>query len=158
MWWTASAAPMASVIDTGRPAARSSPTNPVRTSSTWGPSSSARSVRSGGRLCGHRELLGGSLEVASVLEQDVQRRLGLLGVHGLDTEHDQGAGPVERLRHRWVLLELEGAERAHDAGHLVGELVRDPGDPGAHDLALALKGGIVEVEVQAPALQGLGQL
>ena len=57
-----------------------------------------------------------------------------------------------------MLLQIERAQRADDAGDLVGELVGDPGDLGEHDRPLALEGRVVEVEEQAAPLQGLGEL
>ena len=63
-----------------------------------------------------------------------------------------------RLGHRRRLLELELADRAHDAGHLVGQGLGDVRDLGEHDLLLALHVGVVDVEVEAAPLERLGQL
>src|SRR5437879_2165685 len=99
MWRTASVASRFSVSETGSPAARSSEMNPARRSST---------SRGSGAL-GDRELLGRLLDVGAVLEQDVERVPGLLGADRLGPEEHEGPGPVQRLGHRWVLLELEAA-------------------------------------------------
>ena len=56
------------------------------------------------------------------------------------------------------LAQLEGAQGADDPGDLVGQLLADPRNPGQHDVALALEVGVVDVQVQAPPLERLGQL
>ena len=56
------------------------------------------------------------------------------------------------------LLQLELPDRAHDARHLVGERVGDVRHLGEDDLLLALELGVVDVQEEAPALEGLGQL
>src|SRR5579862_1916574 len=66
MWWTASAASRCSVSETGSPARRSSSTNPERRFSMPGAS----------ELAGREELLGRLVDVALVLEQDVEAVLG----------------------------------------------------------------------------------
>ena len=57
-----------------------------------------------------------------------------------------------------MLLQIERAQRADDPGHLVRELVGDPGHLGEHDRPLALERRVVEVEEQTAPLQGLGEL
>ena len=84
--------------------------------------------------------------------------LACCGVDVVDAEQHERAGPVDRLGHRRRLLQVELADRAHDAGDLVGEVVGDVGHLGQHDLLLALQIGVVDVEVEAAALQRLGQL
>src|SRR5947209_3710830 len=101
MWRTASMASRFSVSDTGSPAARSSWMKPASTSNIVG------LLRRDGQLFGRPG------DVAAVLEQDVQRLLGQLGVDGVDAEQQQRARPVERLRHRRCLLQLELADRTH---------------------------------------------
>ena len=76
----------------------------------------------------------------------------------VDVEDHQRAGPVEGLGHARCLLEVHLADRAHDAGDLVGEAVGDPRHLGEHDLLLALQLRVVDVEVQAATLERLGQL
>src|SRR5579859_2482353 len=130
MCCTASIASRFSVRLTGSPAERSSWMNPARTSSIpparWAPAAPTlmaprasgrtplhpgRHRRLAARSLGHRagELLARLGDVGLVLQQDVQRLFGLLGVDAVDAEQDQRAGPVERLRYRRVLLELEAA-------------------------------------------------
>src|ERR687897_1045981 len=104
------------------------------------------------------ELLGGLGDVALVLEEDVCGAGGGGGVDLLDAEQKQRARPVERLRHRGRLLQLELADRADDARHLVGQVVGDARHLGQHDLALAVEVGVVDVQEQAAPLEGLGQL
>src|SRR5579884_1344368 len=78
MWRRASMASMSSVIDTGRPAARSSTMNPVRTSSNvLAP-------------LGDRQFLGRLGYVALVLEQDVQGGGGLLDPDVVDAQQHEG--------------------------------------------------------------------
>ena len=80
---TARAASTCSLIDTGMPAARSSPMkSPSRLSN--GPRAS-------------EQLLRGSFDVGLVLEQDVERRGGVLVADLLAPEHDERARPVEGL-------------------------------------------------------------
>ena len=83
---------------------------------------------------------------------------GRLGVDLLDAQQHQRVGPVERLGHRRRLLQLELADRAHDAGHLVGQVVGDVGHLGEDDLLLALHVGVVDVEEEAAPLERLGEL
>ena len=104
------------------------------------------------------QVLGRLVDVGLVLEQDVERLGGRLGVDRLDPEQQQGAGPVERLRHRRRLFQLQIPDGAHDADHLVGQGLGDAGHPGQHDLLLPLEVGIVDVQEQAAPLEGLGQL
>src|SRR5687767_11183711 len=147
MCLTASMASRFSVRETGRPARRSSWMNPVSRSSI---------VSRLGPV--DRQLLGRLGDVGLVLEEDVQRLLGLLGVDLLHAEEHEGAGPVEGLRHRRRLLQLQLADGAHDAHDLVGQVLADVGHPGQHDLLLALDGRVVDVQVEAAALERLRQL
>ena len=76
----------------------------------------------------------------------------------LRAEEEERPRPVDRLRDRRRLLQVELADRAHHARDLLGELLVDPGDPHPDDLPLPLEVGVVDVEVQAAPLQRLGQL
>src|SRR5579875_2693740 len=116
----ASAASRCSGNDTGSPARRSSSTNPESRWST-GPRPSG--------LGGREQLLGRLVDVALVLEQDVETVPGRGGVDGGDPEDDQGAGPVQGLRDRRQLAQVDGPQRAHDPSDLVGQLVGDAGNP-----------------------------
>src|SRR5829696_2555343 len=104
------------------------------------------------------ELLGRLRDVALVLEQDVRGARRRRCVDLLDAEQQERARPVDRLGHRGRLLQLELPDRAHDAGHLVGQGVGDAGNLREHDLALTVQIRVVDVEEQAAPLQRLGQL
>src|SRR5688572_26999254 len=120
MWRTASIASMFSLRLTGMPAARSSPMKPASSSSmgeVWGgavsvmgrPPSRVVDGRSGRGELGAvaRELLDGLVDVAAVLEEDVDRLGRVLLGDLVDVEQHQRVGPVEGLRHRRRLLQLE---------------------------------------------------
>src|SRR6195952_61797 len=134
MCLTASMASRFSVSETGMPASRSSWTKPAIRSSTMPPSHAAAG-----------ELFGRLLDVGLVLQQDVERLGGDGGVDGLDAEEHEGAGPVDGLGDRRRLLQIEGADRAHDPGDLIGEVLGHALDLGEHDLLLALEVGVVDV-------------
>src|SRR5450756_2948200 len=123
---TARMASRFSVMETGRPALRSSWTKPWRTSS----------IGSGGVAGGH-QLLAGLGDVGLVLEEHVERVADDLGGDLGRTEEQERAGPVDRLGDRRCLLQLELTDRADDAGDLVGELVVDLGDADAHDVPVS---------------------
>src|SRR2546423_4571148 len=143
-----------SVIETGNPAARSSWTNPDRRSSMRRGAGTSMVVGSltGSRL-GDLQLLVGPLDVALVLEEHVERPADHVGRHPLHPEVDQRAGPVDGLRDRRRLLQVELADGAHDAGDLVGQGGVDARHPHPHDLLLPLGVGVVEVEEQAAPLE-----
>src|ERR1700722_10895778 len=146
MCLTASAASRCSVSETGSPERRSSVTKPERRSST----ESAWRRR--------QQLLGSPLNVGLILQQDVQRLLGPGGVDRLHPEQHESARPVDGLGHRGRLAQFQRAQRAHDARHLVGQLLADAGHLGPHDLALAFEVRVVDVQVETAALECLGQL
>ena len=104
------------------------------------------------------QVLGRLVDVGLVLEQDVERPGGRCGIDGLDPEQQQGPGPIERFGHRRRLFQLQIADGAHDADHLIGEGLGDARHPGQHDLLLPLEVGIVDVQEQAAPLQRLRQL
>src|SRR4051812_22249006 len=154
MCWTASMASRFSVRLTGSPALRSSWMKPVnRSSMRRRPSSSGLLGR-----VGDRKLLGRLGDVRLVLEQDVQRLLGLVGVDVLDAQQQERARPVDRLGNRRMLLQLQRAQRADDARDLVGEMLADARHPREHDLLLTVELGIVDVQEQAAPLERLAQL
>src|SRR3954447_13202147 len=152
MCWSASMASRFSVRLTGRPAARSSWMKPARRSIIA--LRAYRSAAAGAAVRVGRQLLLRLGDVALVLEQDVQGLLGLLGVDVLDSEQHQGAGPVDRLRHRRVLLQLQRADRPHDAHDLVGQVLVDTWHPGLHDLLLAVELRVVDMQIETAPLQG----
>src|SRR5215208_6411336 len=104
------------------------------------------------------DALGHRVEVGPVLDDDAHRVREDLAVDVLGAQQQQGAGPVDRLGDRRRLLEVQGADHPDHldqlAGHRVGELRRVQ----AHDLQLVVARGVVEPEVQAAALERLGQL
>ena len=93
-----------------------------------------------------------------MLDDDRQRRAEDLGRDVLGAEQQQRARPVDRLRDRGRLLEVELAHHLDDLdeplGHLLGQLGRVQAD----DLELVLARGVVEPQVQAAPLERLGQL
>src|SRR5262245_58567250 len=103
------------------------------------------------------QLLGRLGDVALVLEEDVGRAGGRGRVDLLHPQQQERARPVQRLGHRRRLLQLELADGAHDAGHLVGQALGDPRDLGQHDLPHAVEVGVVDVQAQAAPLERLGQ-
>src|SRR5680860_1623085 len=123
-----------SVIDTGRPAARSSCTKPCRTSSivastgiaTISPpaliaSRSLAQCTTGASRPGlvGDELLAGLDDVGLVLEEHVQRLADCLGIDLVAPQVQQRPGPVDRLRHRRGLLEIQRPDRPHDLRDLL---------------------------------------
>src|SRR5262245_16734084 len=170
MWRTAAIASRFSVRLTGSPASRSSWMKPASNDRIGTPvvgSAGSAIAGSSGTRCGTaplprlavgRELLDRLGDVALVLEEDVDRGGRLLRVDVLDAEQNQGAGPIERLRDRRRLLQLELTDRTHDACHLLGEVLRDVGNLREHDLLLAIEIGIVDVQVEAPAFECLREL
>src|ERR1017187_3762261 len=84
-----------SVIDTGSPAARSSWTKPLRTSSI------------GSGVAGGDELLAGLLDVGLVLQEHVEGVTDDVGGDLGGAEVEEGPGPVDGLRDRRGLLQLE---------------------------------------------------
>src|SRR5262249_4325190 len=158
MWRTAAMASRFSVRLTGSPASRSSWMNPASSdsigwpvvgstgSATGASSATRRGTAPLPRLPVRCELLHRLCDVALILEQDVDRGGRLVCVDVLDAEQHERAGPVERLGHGRRLLQLELADRAHDARHLFGEVLGDVGNLRQHDLFLAIEIGIVDVE------------
>src|SRR5260370_33743626 len=144
---TARIASRFSVIDTGRPALRSSWTNPWRTSSIGS-----------GAVAGGHQLLAGLGDVRLVLEENVEGVADDLGGDLRRSEEEERAGPVDGLGDRRGLLQLELAGRADHPGDLLGELVVALGDPDPHDVRLAFEVRGVDVQVQAASLQRLGEL
>src|SRR6266508_3236557 len=104
------------------------------------------------------ELGPGPLDVALVLEQQVQGVVDGCRVEGGALELQQGAGPVDRLGDGRRLLQLQPADGPHHLRDLVGELLADLGHAGADDPPLALDVRVVDVQVQAAPAQRLRQL
>ena len=81
-----------------------------------------------------------------------------LGVDVVGAEQQQRARPVDRLRDRRRLLEVELADHADHLDELARDRLRQLGRVQADDLELVLEPRVVEPQVQAAALERLGQL
>jgi hypothetical protein len=96
--------------------------------------------------------------VRLVLEHHAQRRADGVVVEGVEPEGEQRAAPVDRLRHRRRLAQLQGAQHPDGAHERVDERLGQLRDAGGDDAALQVGVGEVEVQEQAAALERLGQL
>src|SRR6516225_5417666 len=166
MCFTASMASRFSVRLTGRPAALSSWMKPESTSSMLPPACPPGTllvmavIETAARLSLHRavgQLLAGLGDVALVLEQDVKRLFGLIGVNAVDAKQHQRPGPVQGLGYRWVLLELQAPDGSYDPHDLIGKVIRNVRDAGEDDLLFPLELRVVNVQIEATPLQRLGQ-
>src|SRR3954447_6138074 len=106
----------------------------------------------------HAHALCHQVEVGSVLDDDAHRALEHALVDVLGAEQHEGPGPVDRLRDRGRLLEVERAHHVHDLHELAGDLLVELGRVQAHDLELALHVRVVEPEIETAALQRLREL
>ena len=104
------------------------------------------------------QLLDRALLVGGVLEHDAERARDRGLVEVADLQRDQGARPVDGLRDRRRLLELQLAQPGDHVDELGGDLVVEAGHLAGDDRPLALGVGVVEVQVEAAALHRLGQL
>src|SRR4051812_3913583 len=102
--------------------------------------------------------LGHHVEVRAVLHDDGQRALEHRLVDVVGAEQDQRARPVDRLGYRRRLLQVEATHHVDDLHELARDLLVQLGRVQADDLELALHVRVVEPQVEAAALQGLGQL
>ena len=93
-----------------------------------------------------------------MLDDDAHRALEHRLVDVVCAEQQQCARPVDRLRDRGRLLQVEVAHHVHDLDELARHLLGDLRRVQAHDLELALHVGVVEPEVEAAPLQRLGEL
>jgi hypothetical protein len=73
-------------------------------------------------------------------------------------QQQQGPRPVDRLGDRGRLLEVQVAHHGHDLDEPARDLLAQLGRVQAHDRELVLEVGVVEPQVQAAALERLGQL
>src|SRR5213080_4215658 len=154
---SASNASSSSLVPSATPAERSS-----------SPSSSSRAAMPGGpapvRALGlegtelHPDALGDDVEVGAVLDDDRHRVAERLLVDVVGAEQQQRARPVDRLGDRRRLLEVELADELDDLDELARDALVELGGVQAHDVELMLERGVVEPEVEAPALERLGQL
>ena len=124
------------------------------------PAALARRSPAGGTAPGepHPDPLGDEVEVGPVLDDDAHRLAEGLGVDLVGAEQQQRPRPVDRLGDRGRLLEVELADHPDDLDEPAGERLVELGRVQADDLDLALDVGVVEPEVEAAALQRLGQL
>ena len=105
-----------------------------------------------------RQRAEGLGDVLVVLDDDAHGVREDLRVQLVDAEHGQRARPVDGLGDARRLAQLELAQAADDLDELAGGGLGQPGVLGAHDLQLALRGGVVQEQVQAAALEGGGQV
>ena len=80
------------------------------------------------------------------------------GVDVVHAEQQQRPRPVDRLGDRGRLLEVEAAHHADQLDQPAGDRLGQLGGVQAHDLQLVLERRVVEPQVQAAALERLGQL
>src|SRR3954471_16575812 len=106
----------------------------------------------------HADALGHHVEVGAVLHDDREGALehGLVDVVG--AEQDQRTRPVDRLGDRGRLLQVEAAHHVDHLDELARHVLAQLWRVQPHDLELALHVGVIEPEVEAAALQRLGQL
>src|SRR3954452_14437876 len=169
---SASKASSSSLVPTARPSSRSaSASSSTRAGNPGGPGSGRPPYRAlpalgladppedataAAQL--HAHALGHDVEVGAVLHDDRKGALehGLVDVVG--PEQDQRARPVDQLRDRRRLLQVEPAHHVHDLDELARHVLAQLGSVEADDLELALDVRVVEPEVEAASLEGLGQL
>src|SRR3954447_16567387 len=152
---SASKASSSSLVPRARPSPRSSsPNSSSRAASPGGPASGSGS--------GGTELdpdpLGDDVEVGAVLDDDRHRLAERALVDVVGAEEHQRARPVDRLGDARRLLEVELAHELDDLDELARDAVVDLRRVEAHDVELVLQGRVVEPQVQAAALERLGEL
>src|SRR4051794_28854776 len=157
-----------SLVPTATPSPRSSSPNSSRcAASPGGASSGAVAPYSAAlRLAGgrgtdrqfHPDALGDDVEVGAVLDDDRQRLREDLVVDVVGAQQQQRARPVDRLGDRGRLLEIELADHRDDLDELARDGLRQLRGVHADDLQLALGRRVVQPQVQAAALERLGQL
>src|SRR5262245_25928726 len=106
----------------------------------------------------HRHPLGDEVDVGAMLDEDAHRALEGLAVDVVGADQQQGSRPVDRLGDRGRLLQVELADHVDDLDQAARQPLVEVRGVQAHDLELALDRGIVEPEVEAAALERLGQL
>ena len=93
-----------------------------------------------------------------MLDEHGEGGLHQLAVERVRVEDHQRARPVEALRHRRRLAQLEPADLVHHRDHRLGQALRDLRHLEPDDRELLVGGREVDEEVQAPALEAVGQL
>jgi pimeloyl-ACP methyl ester carboxylesterase len=74
------------------------------------------------------EFLCRDLNVGLMLEQHRQGVRDQLGIDVSRLHHHQHSSPVESLGHRWLLLQVESAQRSNHLADLVGQVSGDAGN------------------------------
>src|SRR3954454_20319285 len=105
----------------------------------------------------HPDEIGDHVEVRAVLDDDRHGVAEGLLVDVLGAEQQEPPRPVDRLRDRGRLLEVELADELHELDELARDLVVEVGRVQVDDLELVLERRVVEPQVQAAALEGLGE-
>src|SRR4051812_45666553 len=157
-----------SVHSTSPSAAKASSSSLVPMATPSERSSSANSsIRAASPACGlaaeggtdlHPDAIGHHVEVGAVLDDDRHGVAEGLLVDVLGAEQEQRARPVDRLRDRGWLLEVELADELDELHELARDLVVEVGRVQVHDLELVLERGVVEPQIEAAALERLGEL
>src|SRR3954468_20539920 len=152
---SASKASSSSLVPSASPSERSSsPNSSRRAASPGGPALSGGWA--GTEL--DSDALGHDIEIGAVLDDDRHRVAEGLLVDVVGAEQQQRARPVDRLGDARRLLEVELAHELDDLDELARDLLVELGRVQAHDLELVLERRVVEPEVEAAALERLGQL
>src|SRR5215207_3022852 len=102
--------------------------------------------------------VGGPLLVLAVLEDGAQRRLHELLVELPRAEGDERHGPVEGLGHARWFVEVHRAHLLRRGGDLAGQPLLRLRDPEAYDLDLPFEARVLDVVVEAAALEGVVHL
>src|SRR3954447_5701276 len=143
-----------SLVPMATPSERSSSANSsIRAARPPGPVSAAE-----GGTDLHPDAVGHDVEVGAVLDDDRHGVAEGLLVDVLCAEQQQRARPVDRLRDRGRLLEVELADELHELDELARDLVVEVGRVEVDDLELVLERRVVEPQVEATPLQRLGEL
>ena len=106
----------------------------------------------------HPDPLGHGVEVGAVLDDDRHRVAEDVLRDVVGAEQQQRARPVDRLRDRGRLLEVELADLVDDVDELACDGLGELGRVQADYLQFVLGGRVVEPQVQAAALERLGEL
>src|SRR3954453_14255381 len=146
---SASKASSSSLVPSATPSLRSSSPSSSRLA--------ARPLRLEGTQL-HPDALGDDVEVGAVLDDDRHRVAERLLVDVVGAEQQQRARPVDRLRDRRRLLEVELADELDDLDELARDALVELGRVQAHDRELVLELRVVQPEVEAAPLERLGEL
>src|SRR5215213_5182009 len=98
------------------------------------------------------------LLILTVLEDGAQGRRDELLVELFRAEGDERLGPVEGLGYARWFVEIHRAHLLRRSGDLAGQPLLSVGDPEAYDLDLPFEAGMLDVVVEAAALEGVVDL